>query len=270
MLWRNAGKKPTSPVDPRVGVIRVDAAGKPIAILVNYSCHPVVLGPDNLQYSADYPGAMSKVVEERFGNSVCFFLQGGCGDINPYFDKMELQEDAVKLMHDAGKQLGDEVVRVCETIETKAPQPAALKHRLDVMSFKPRWDMEKVLAQLKDRMAPAVADRYRRFLSLPLDCPVMTVLIGDDIALMGMPGEPFVEFAIDFRTRSPAANSFFVGYANGHLGYFPTIVAAVQGGYGANNISTRAEVGAGESMVDRAIVTLQKMLGRLKPTPAPG
>ena len=41
MLWRNATKIPTSPVDPTVGIIRVDdASGKPLAILVNYSCHP--------------------------------------------------------------------------------------------------------------------------------------------------------------------------------------------------------------------------------------
>src|SRR3989442_3280559 len=61
---RNLTRLPTSPVDPMVSVLRIDQAdGTPLAILVNYSCHPVVFGSDNLQYSADYPGVMIKTVE---------------------------------------------------------------------------------------------------------------------------------------------------------------------------------------------------------------
>ncbi len=95
----------------------------------------------------------------------------------------------------------------------------------------------------------------------------MTLLIDENIALMGMPGEPFVDFAIDFRARSPAKTAFFVGYANGYFAYFPTIEAAVVGGYGADSLTTRAQVGSGEAMVDHAIVTLYGMLGQLKSLP---
>src|SRR5256714_9821137 len=75
---RNLTRIPTSPVDPMVSVLRIDQAdGTPLAILVNYSCHPVVFGSDNLQYSADYPGVMIKTVEAALGNKLlCFFLQG--------------------------------------------------------------------------------------------------------------------------------------------------------------------------------------------------
>lgn len=55
-------------------------------ILVNYACHPVVIGVDNLRYSADYPGVMTQVVEKTFGGGpLCFFLQGAPGDINPLY-----------------------------------------------------------------------------------------------------------------------------------------------------------------------------------------
>ena len=51
MRWRNATRASTFPIDPSVGVIRVDRSdGTPLAILVNYACHPVVLGPDNMEY----------------------------------------------------------------------------------------------------------------------------------------------------------------------------------------------------------------------------
>jgi hypothetical protein len=49
MLWRNATKIPTHPVDPTVGVLRAeDSSGKSMAVLVDYSCHPGEFGPDNV------------------------------------------------------------------------------------------------------------------------------------------------------------------------------------------------------------------------------
>lgn len=271
MLWRNATKTPTSPVDPTVGVIRIDdSSGKPLAILVNYSCHPVVLGPDNSQYSADFPGAMAKLVQDSFEPTpVCLFLQGAPGDINPYFDKTPLQEDGERLMKETGQQLGKEVVRIARAINTEAPTKPSLQHSLDVIPFGLRWDAEKVLPELEKRVDPATAGYYRRSLVAPIRCPVMTFLINGEIAVMGMPGEPFVDFAIDFRTRSPLPNTFFIGYANGYYGYFPTIQAAVEGGYGANSLTTRTEVGAGEAMVNHALVKIYQMLGKLDRLPAP-
>ena len=53
MQWRNAEHEPTSPVDKEFVVIRLDRAdGKPLAVLLHYACHPVVLGPDNLEFHA--------------------------------------------------------------------------------------------------------------------------------------------------------------------------------------------------------------------------
>ncbi len=270
MLWRNPTKIPTSPIDPSVGVIRIDdAQGKPMAILVHYSCHPVVFGPDNLRYSADFPGAMAKTVEEAFGNvPISFFLQGAPGDINPYFATTRLEENADRMMKETGEQLGREAARVARSISTKAPAKPSLKHALDVVSFPIRWDMEKTSAVVKALPNSRSADRYLKSFSDPVTCPVMTVLINDEIALVGMPGEPFVEFAIDFRNRSPVKNSFLVGYANGYYAYFPTIRDAAIGGYGADSLTTRAEVGAGEAMVNHAVVTLYKMLALLKPVPS--
>jgi hypothetical protein len=270
MLWRNATKIPTWPVDPTVGVLRVDdASGKPLAVLVNYSCHPVVFGPDNLRYSADYPGAMAKYVEDQFDKSpICFFLQGAPGDINPYFDKTPLPEDADRLMKETGEQLGQEVVRVARGITTRVSEKPSLKYTLDTMNFDMRWDAEKIMPEIEKRVNARTAAYYRRSLVSPVPCPVMALLINDEIALMGMPGEPFVEFGINFRERAPVPDAFFVGYANGYYGYFPTIRAAVEGGYGANTLTTRTEVGAGEAMVNHALVKLYQMRGKLRTVPS--
>src|SRR5665213_863364 len=42
---------PNGVVDPTVAVLRIDdAAGNPLAVLVNYACHPVIYAPDNKLY----------------------------------------------------------------------------------------------------------------------------------------------------------------------------------------------------------------------------
>ncbi|MDD2891274.1 MAG: neutral/alkaline non-lysosomal ceramidase N-terminal domain-containing protein, partial [bacterium] len=50
------GENPTGPIDTELSVIKIDTpVGKPIALIVNYSCHPVILGPENRHISGDYP-----------------------------------------------------------------------------------------------------------------------------------------------------------------------------------------------------------------------
>src|SRR5204863_143653 len=84
---------------------------------------------------------------------------------------------------------------------------------------------------------------------------------------MTWPGEPWVDFQTNWRDRCPVPDNFFLGYTNGYFGYFPTIRAAAQGGYGAANSSTWVEVGAGERMVDHAVAKIYEMLGRLTDAP---
>ncbi|HET6319215.1 MAG TPA: neutral/alkaline non-lysosomal ceramidase N-terminal domain-containing protein, partial [Chloroflexota bacterium] len=117
---RNNTMTPTSPVDPVVSVLRLDTMeGTPIAILVNYACHPVVFGPDNLQYSADFPGVTVATIERELGGQAMFF-QGGDGDINPFYAVHPLDQDAPRWKDWTGERLGREAVRVARGIHTEA------------------------------------------------------------------------------------------------------------------------------------------------------
>jgi neutral ceramidase len=70
-------------VDREVGVIGIDDAdGNPIATVVNYACHPTILGPANRLLSPDYPGFTRKVVEQHVPGH-CLFLQGAAGNCGP-------------------------------------------------------------------------------------------------------------------------------------------------------------------------------------------
>jgi hypothetical protein len=265
---RNLTQVPTAPVDPTVSVLRIDTAeGKPLAVLVNYACHPVVFGSDNLQYSADYPGVMTKTVEAALGNApLCFFLQGAPGDINPYYAVTPFEQDAVKMRDWTGERLGQEAARVAKEIRTETEPDASLDYAEDQLTFRLRWDAEKwrrsVLAEFGQTLAPKVAPE--------LQLPVTTLLVNKRIAVMGMPGEPFVDYQINWRDRCPVRDAFFLGYANGYYGYFPTVRAASLGGYGAANAATWVEVGAGDRMVVHALARVYEMLGKLKVAPQAG
>jgi neutral ceramidase len=265
MFWRNATRSPTFPVDPTVGVIRIDRAdGVPFAVLVNYACHPVVFGPDNRDYSADYPGEMRKTVEAAFPGSMCFFLQGGCGDINPYYDKTPLIEEGVRHMKETGRQVGEEVNRVLRTIVTRAPAAPEIALHVRVVPFEWRWDRaesEKLFASRSPDSRPLA--RYPLW-GDPPKLPVTTLVLNRELAFVGMPAEPFVEFQMYLRAQSPLPSTYFLGYCNGNINYIPTIHAAARGGYGADTPITRVEVGAGEEMIHRGLVDIYRLIGRMK------
>jgi len=274
MFWRNETKVSTTfPVDPTVGVIRVDRLdGTPLAVLVNYACHPVVLGPENLNYSADYPSEMRRYIEQEMGSGVmAFFLQGAPGDINPYYDKTPLIEDAVGMMKQTGRLLGGEAVRVAKTVTTRTPGNLRIQSKTVVLSVANRWNLDKLRAVLRDRYH-IEGGRAERLLREHMEMPVTTLLLNfsspdQNLAFVGMPGEPFVEFQMQLRAKSPVRNSFLLGYTNGYFAYFPTMAAAVRGGYGADSTVVPAEVGTGERMLNTGLISIYELLGMLSGRP---
>jgi len=273
MLWQNPSRITTAPVDPRVGVIRLDTTdGKPFAILVNYACHPVVFGPDNLRYSADFVGVMCDRVEKSFDSRpLCLFLQGAAGDINPYDATTPLAQDAVKKRDWTGEQLGQEAALVARAVRTESAAKPTLDFAEDLLTVPIRWNTEKFRQGLLAKYGPQVfedhADMLRDSPRRDLSMTVTTVLINKQIALLGMPGEPFVDFQINWRDRCPVRNAFLVGYANGYYDYIPTVRAASEGGYGAGDSNTYVELGTGERMVEVGLTRVYEMLGRLSDEP---
>ncbi|WP_214319978.1 hypothetical protein [Nonomuraea sediminis] len=72
--------RPDGPHDTSAGVLALHGPEGVEALLVDYACHPTVLGPDNLSWSADWPGAARRSLP-----GVVAFLQGAAGDVSPRF-----------------------------------------------------------------------------------------------------------------------------------------------------------------------------------------
>jgi hypothetical protein len=72
------------PIDPQIGVLRLDRAdGRTLAVVYNFACHPIT-GVNGDGNTADIVGFASKVIEENLSEgTVALFVQGCGGDINP-------------------------------------------------------------------------------------------------------------------------------------------------------------------------------------------
>lgn len=61
------GFNPDFPSDQTLAVVRFETmSGKPIALVINYPVHAVVMGQENLQVSGDLAGATSRFVERHY------------------------------------------------------------------------------------------------------------------------------------------------------------------------------------------------------------
>ncbi|MCE5272249.1 neutral/alkaline non-lysosomal ceramidase N-terminal domain-containing protein [bacterium] len=271
MIWSNHEKKPLGPADPTVAVVRLDRLdnGKPLAILVNYACHPVIFGASNqnLAYSADFPGVLYRKVRARLpGAPLCIFFNGCPGDLNPYY--AHSVDDPLPRLEEVGGTLAAEVLRVAGGITTKAcDSPLALSSSRKYFPSLWRWDLDNWQAHQADSTAQPGPDSslaQKGEMQLPLDVALLTPEIG----FVGLPGEFFSRFQGDIRSKSPVPFLIVAAYTEGSYGYFPTLEAAVTGGYGANDTGTHVAVGAGERMSLEALVSLHELLGGLRDFPA--
>lgn len=135
------GWVPEAPIDPSVGVIRVDdLEGQAIATLFSYGCHPVVMGPRSRVASSDYPGAARQVIEDSLGG-LSLFLQGCAGNINP-FGGIGYEQNGRDAKNRLGMMLGGEVVKVAAGIRTHVR--LGERTRLSSISTVSFWPWEPV------------------------------------------------------------------------------------------------------------------------------
>jgi len=242
------GEHPAGPIDERVGVLRVDGKQGPICVMLNHACHGVVLCDDNLLISADWPGAAAREMQKGVGGAVVMVTNGACGDINPAqrggFEAVERQGVAVAR---AGLSIFNQIERSCDVGIQAAVRPIALptcapalqEAEAAVESY--RAELER--AEQAGNLAAAQVHRAMcgwaqemRALAAggappePVAAEIQALAIGD-IAIVGLPGEVFVEIGANIVAASPFRHTFIVGYANRVVGYIPTRQAFAEGGY---------------------------------------
>ena len=256
-LYINKERIPFGPVDPAVGVLKIeDTKGNVRAIVMNYACHTdAVWG--NFAISADWAGVATRLIEEAFDKKInCLFVQGGAGNIAPLFkdpgrnSQDDPRDTDYTLIERMGKLLSIEAVKLAKELRYNPEEIAGIKVKTDSMHFTGRFN--KTL-------------QYNVYFS--------TILINNNIAIATFPGEPFIKFQLDCKSDiGPYATPFFFGYTwNGGKWpiYVPDIRSSALGGYGADMGVQLIEVGAGESIMNKHLENFYILNGRMRSVEGP-
>ncbi|HEV2688417.1 MAG TPA: neutral/alkaline non-lysosomal ceramidase N-terminal domain-containing protein [Bryobacteraceae bacterium] len=248
------------PVDRELAVLRIDdGAGKPLAIVVNFTGHPTTIPSSVLKFSADYVGAMKNEVTSRTG-AATLFMQGAAGD-------QSVLPDGPRKGYEAfGKALGEEVIKLESGLETKEPPNPSLQVKEDRFRFTSRVDFGNpmVVAAYQKAFFPELIPNFIDEYADGVRPRLTVAMLNGDIALVGVSGEFFANHALRLKARARVKQLFFFGYANGYHQYFPTIEAVAEGGYGADQGVSPVAVGAGEQIMNTALIWIYQMLGKIK------
>ncbi|HZV05833.1 MAG TPA: neutral/alkaline non-lysosomal ceramidase N-terminal domain-containing protein [Gemmataceae bacterium] len=255
-------KRDDAPVDRELLVLRIeDRDGKPIAHVVNFAAHPTLRDIQDRKFSADYPGILADLVEKET-KAPCLFLQGAAGDLSakPTGDRSADQ---------FGQDLGHEVLALVKGVHSTAIPPA-LEMREEDFAFKPRLNLSNPLVRLPLNQAffPELISFYEREYREGVRPHLSVALLDGRIGFVGVSGEFFCGHSLNLKRRARLEHLFFLGYCNDYQQYFPTIEAASEGGYGTAPPVSSAEIGAGERIMDRALIHLYQMRGKLLDRPA--
>jgi hypothetical protein len=247
------------PSDRELAVMRFDdMSGKPLAVIVNFTAHPTTIPALTLKFSADYVGAMKATVDKAM-NVTSLFMQGASGD-------QSVNEGENRGYEAFGAALGREVIKLASSLQPQEVAKPTLEVKEERFTFSSRVDFKNGFVMTAYQKAffpeliPNFVDEYKEGVR-----PRLTVaLLNNEIALVGASGEFFSNHALRLKERARLKQLFFFGYANGYHQYFPTIEAVAEGGYGADNTVSPVEIGAGEKLMNTALLWIYQMLGKIK------
>lgn len=237
------------PVDPEIGVLFCgDDASHPAVVASNAALHAAVLAGDNWLINPDWPGYYYRAIQQVFGpDTTAIFLQGAEGNINHIDLHDRLQGRGFKEAQRIGSAMA---LAAAATRFAAQPVLGPLSWSSEVVSLPPRqisedqlaWAQQMISQSAHSAAAPAgqvdgIPDQVfaRDQLELaqrsePYAAEIQVLRIGE-VAIVGLPGEFFVEFGLAIKRASPARITLVAGLANGSTGYVPTAEAFDEGGY---------------------------------------
>lgn len=216
---------PAGQADESVGIIRLDREGRPSLALVNFQCHPDMIG--GCKASADWPGFARRKLERDLGVRAVVFngAQGDTNHIDPY---------DVHHGYEASRMFG---VKLAAAVESAwdgcaAETPGQISATVRSVRVKVRRPSAAELAATNG-LGKVALNRLAKLKDAPpeIEVPVSRIACGRAFAFCGLPCEPFTEIGRAVKSRSSAKMTFFTCLTNGSFGYLPTEDAYDEGAY---------------------------------------
>jgi hypothetical protein len=233
---------PGGPVDKSLPVLCAsDAQGKPLAIVINYACHCTTIDGDFNRTHGDWAGVAQECVEADHPGVTALVCIGCGADANPE------PRGKAEMTGPHGRAVADEVRRLLRgKLAPLSPQLAADRRelKLPLADVPTRTDLEARLAAAGKPQAPPAAKRLgvgakrwlaqldrRQPLPTAIDYSVTTWSFGDDLAMVFLPGEVVVDYALRSKRELDGSRLWVTAYANDVPCYVVSRRVLAEGGY---------------------------------------
>ncbi len=257
------------PIDPQVGMLLFkDRSGSPLASLTLFALHLDTVG--GTKVSADFPFYLQKTMAEKLGQDfLSVFAAGTCGDINHIDVTRRTQLKGQEESRRIGTTLGETVLATIPTLASQK-QPS-LDVRTTTISLplqsysaeevkQAAADMQKIgsrglsfLEQVRAYKITALRERGGK--TMPV--LIQTFRLSPETALVGLPGEVFVDLGLEIKRRSPFKHTLVIELSGDAPGYVPTRKAFAEGSY--ETVNSRISPGGGERIVEVAVELLSDL-----------
>jgi neutral ceramidase len=249
------------PIDNELHAIAISTTeGAPLVTIANYATHAVVLGPNNLLFSGDFPGATARQLQQQQGG-IGIYLQGTCGDVDPAINRdrgwatgtfADCEEIGRRLAIAAGESLShapwNHEMRLCmeqRMVEIPLDPPPSVEALGALVAG---FEAERLQAQrepanpIQEQTALAMLGWAKEMEQAIQAHTVAQALIAEmfvvdvgDLCIIGVPFETYSDIGMRIKQALAPKPVFLVGYANGLYGYCPSRWAKEQGGYGPDS-----------------------------------
>lgn len=215
--------------------------GEILSVLFSVSCHPSMIY--ERQFSAGYPGAAVRRINEHFGTDGAMFLQGCGGDAKPrpIAAGDRWAHGSWEEMEEAGRMVADPVIECVERgLREIEPELEAWREELGFPLESPptRIELEAELGRREageDRKAWAreMLRRLDRTGSLPdeVGIDLHAMQLGRGLRLIGLEAEVVGELGNLILAECGEGVTFPLGYTDGARIYLPSDRMLPQGGY---------------------------------------
>ena len=227
-----AGETPA--VNTRVWVMRIDGLdGMPKATFVHFATHPTILGADNFELSAEWPGVLQRTLESAYPGAIAMYANGAEGDQAP---DGATGADAFARADDFGTRLGAIAVELLKAAKTGPDLSIAY-------AYTPAPLGEPVFSE-GSRRGPYAFMEPMAMEALPRFAVLQQFRIGP-VVLAGLPGEAICEVGLATEEgvrKAGASTAIAIGLANDYIGYILNEKEYRHGGY---EVDSRSYYGPG-------------------------
>ncbi len=197
--------------DPRCHIIQiVDTIDKPTATLVNYACHPEVIGPDQGILSPDFVGPLYDRITEQGGGQGIFLnsAQGGMVTADcrgPDGKDVRTWDESIRI----GNLLADEALRIV------ADAPVQTNPALFCGSTTIELPVENEMLRTVVKLSPL---GFELNTNGCVSTQVNVVNLGN-AQMLTIPGEALPNIGYYLKRRMPAEHALLLGLTNDAFGY---------------------------------------------------